>query len=219
MADSPTVAQQLLLEVIGGDPSSLVDGLVWFNGTLRTREGGATRDVDDRKLKVSPNDTTPGFLEDKVESADASVQVSVSGEGADEKINLAVALDETFAAQEIEATALASTSSTTWQNAFLGEPGEYIEAARAGTYFCLFIAGSRMTNSNGVGEVGIGLNSTTPVASSVQQRQSTFKNTIVASKRLALALNDKVYGVFRKESGAGSLELESRSLFIIRIGD
>lgn len=57
----------------------------------RLRPFLAAGGVDTYRVKVSADDTTPNFLEEKIVSADASVAISVTNDGADEDLDLSVA--------------------------------------------------------------------------------------------------------------------------------
>lgn len=58
----------------------------------RLRPFLAANGVDTYRAKVSTDDTTPNFLEQKLVSADASVVFSVTNDGADEDLDLSVAV-------------------------------------------------------------------------------------------------------------------------------
>lgn len=185
------------------------------SGTFNPRSAG----TDDRRVLVSADDTAPGFLEEKIESADASVLVTVTNPGGSEKLNLAVDLDETFRAQEMDAFTLIATSSTTRQDAFAGESPDVLVVDAAGDYYVVFHAMSRVTNANAEGELALSKNGSFVANTDVTFGGLVGFTTNTSAHRLSgCVVGDEIGGLYRKVSGPGSVELRNRSIFIVRIG-
>jgi hypothetical protein len=68
------------------------DLLYVFNGSAWAEFTGGSG-TDDRKVKVSTDDATPAFLEDKLE-AGANITLAVTGSGANEKVQITAATGE-----------------------------------------------------------------------------------------------------------------------------
>ena len=79
-------------EIVDGDVSN-GKASIWFDetdGTLKSKRG-STKEVlaygDTKKMKVSGNDTTEGYLEDKI-TVDSEITATVQNEGGNENIQL-----------------------------------------------------------------------------------------------------------------------------------
>jgi hypothetical protein len=125
------------------DPTII--GRLQRNGAalLFKKDGGAAVDLslaeaDNKDVKVSSDDTTPGFLEDKI-VAGGDLLKAVLNPGANELLQLTANIGTIFSADSINATTVLSTTSAVPQNAFLGEPRDHLIPATDGDYLVLFL--------------------------------------------------------------------------------
>lgn len=127
-------------------------------------------------------------------------------------------LADVFRAQQIETDNLDSTSLTTPQNAFAGEPLEYITISADGDYLVFFESDTEMTNSNGIGEISVGKNGLTTLAGSERQLAGNQRRSTITIKRVnSLVIGDAIYALFRQVSGSGQMNIRGRSLSLFRI--
>lgn len=220
MAD---VVESLILDPIVGDVSSPEDGQVWYNsvaGQMRAKDAAGVFDLragGGEQTKVSSNDTTAGYLEDKIQAANGSISVQVVNEGGNEHLAIESNLDETFLAQEIESQVNISTTSLTPVDAFAGSS---LTITKDGDYMVFFEADTRMTNSNQEGALAVGLNGINAQVGSERHWGGNQRgSTVVVKKLIGLVIGDTIHGVYWKETaGMGSAELFNRSLTTFRIG-
>jgi hypothetical protein len=127
-------------------------------------------------------------------------------------------LADVFRAQQIETDNLDSTSLTTPQNAFAGEPLEYVTISADGDYLVFFEADTEMTNSNGIGEISVGKNGLTILTGSERQLAGNQRRSTITIKRAnSLVIGDTIYALFRQVSGSGQMNIRGRSLSLFRI--
>jgi hypothetical protein len=213
--------ESLSLDQVVTEPTAI--GSVWRDSgdNVKFRDGIGVLNVRDAvvgdQVKVSANDSGSGYLEDKVQSADGTVAITVVNEGAAEKVDLSANLTETFKADVLESQVAISTGSNSPQDAFAGSS---LLIDKPGDYLILFESDSRMTNSNQEGLIGIGKNAISEVAGSVRVFGGNQRGSTVVVKLLPGLINgDTVHGLYRKVSpGQGSAELHNRSLTAFRIG-
>ncbi len=173
-------------------------------------------ELGDKKAKVSTDDTTPGWLEDKIESADASVGITTTSPGGDEKVNLAVDVGETLRLQEIEATTPLTTSSTSEQDLFAGVS---ITVDKDGDYLVLLETSSAGTSSANEMAISVGLNGINTVAGSERQGKGNDKRSLISVKKITgLVIGDTIHGTYRKVGGSGSAGVFERSLTAFKMG-
>lgn len=211
---------ELLLEEQSASPST-AGTLRYVNGAFSQRDSiGLFDPRPPHKVKVSSDDTTPDFLEPKLQSSSGTVLVSTVSPGGAEKINLEVGIADTFRAVQIETAALISTSSVSNSNAFAGEPSEYLTVIADGDYLVTFEGDTMLTNSNGVGEISIGVNDLVSEAGSERQLAGNQRRSSITIKKVAgLVVGDTVFALYRMVSGSGSMEIRGRSLSMFRIAE
>jgi hypothetical protein len=176
--------------------------------------GGA----DDKRVKVSADDTTPGFLEEKVVPG-GDIAIDVQNPGANELLRITANIGTIFSADAINATVMLTTSLLTFQNAFQGESPDHVAPATDGDYLCFFSTDMRTTNNKVVSEIALGKNSTTAALAGSQHNftgvQTGFSGSVLRVN--GLLVTDKIYGIYRKVSGNGSVELYNRNLYMFRV--
>ena len=185
-------------------------------GSFNPRSAG----TDDKRVKVSAGDTTPAFLLAKLVSGDSSVALALVGAGGDEKVDLSVDLTETFAAKQIETMVPFMSSSGVFVDAFVGTAEPFIDITRAGAYFIFFVATSFCDNNNAEGELALGKNGLAVIVGSSAGIGQNKVGTTVSTKHVTgLVPGDKIFGLYRKTIGGGSVNLRARSIIAFRIGD
>lgn len=184
--------------------------------TLTELLGGATADGKD--VKVSSNDATPGFLISKL-VATGDVTLTELNDGGAEQLQIGVNVSSVFGVQEAQTDVFFSTTSTSFQDAFLGAPGYPLQITEPGDYLVFFESDVRCSNNSGVLEIGVGLNSITAQAGSERSFEGNDRGSNVTIFRLpGLVALDQIYGVYRKAAGGGTAEIRARSITLMRIG-
>jgi hypothetical protein len=218
--------EAILFEDQATDPTEI--GVLQRNGTglLYKKDGGAAIDLlaapagDTKEVKVSSDDTTPGFLETKiVPSGDGSITITVLNPAGNETLELKANVATIFSADAINASIQLTTSLTTPQNAFAGETPDFVAPTTDGDYLCFLAADLRTTNNNTTAEIALGLNSVGgTIVGSEHQFTNTQRGFSGAVFRVdGLVTTDKIYGSFRKVAGNGSVEIYSRNLYMFRV--
>jgi hypothetical protein len=173
--------------------------------------------VDDKRVKVSVDDTTPGFLEEKVVQGDG-VSISVLNPGANELLEVAASIETIFSVDQIVATNILTTTASTYQDGFAGQTPNYVEAAVAGDYLVFFSTDISNSNNNGQGEIGLAKNGLVPEAASLRLFGSIFQGHSVSIYRfVGLTAGDRIFGVYRHFAGPGSTTLYNRTLLMFRV--
>ena len=218
----PDVVDSLLLDQASVDPPEV--GSVWrdVGDNVKIRDGVGVLNLRDAvagdQAKVSANDSTLGYLEDKIKSDDATILISVVNEGGNEHLSLTTDLAETFLAQEIESASPVSTTSAVAVDAFAGA-SLLVPSGGDGDWLVLFESDARMTNANIEGSIAVGKNGINEVAGSIRIFGGNQRGSAVVVKALpSLVAGDTIHGVYKKIMGLGSAELFNRSLTAFRIG-
>jgi hypothetical protein len=217
--------ESLHLDQVAVEPTAV--GAVWRDGgdAVKIRDGVGVLNLRDAvagdQVKVSADDSATGYLEDKIQAADSTIDITIANPGANEILQLAANITEVFRAQSLESATPVSTTITdpSWADAFAGS---YIEIAPsgAGDYIAIVESDSRCTNANTDGQLALGLNGTTsPVAGSVRTFGGNKRgSTIVIKKLSGLVVGDRVHGIYNKMPGMGAAELYNRSMLLFRVG-
>lgn len=173
--------------------------------------------VDDKRVKVSVDDTTPGFLEEKIVQGDG-VSLAVLFPGANELLEISASIETIFSIDQIIAINTLTTTALTYQDAFLGATPNYIEAAVAGDYLALFSTDLANSNNNAIMEIGLAKNGLVPEADSLRLFGSSFRGHSVSIYRfIGLVPGDQVFGVYRHYSGPGDSSVYNRTMLMFRV--
>lgn len=161
------------------------------------------------QVKVSSNDTTAGFLEDKV-VAGYGVALQTLNDGADEDLEVAVALSK------VDVEVLASLN-------FSGGPvdgsggGFTATAADAGDWLFMFEGYARGGVNQSTFQVSIQKGAITMHAGSTREYEpGSSEVAFVTSRFVTLADGDTVYGV-AEDVASGTITLYERRLLAIKI--
>jgi len=218
--------EEIRLTTPAGSNPSAAGGLVYDPGAgeFKMQDGSGvfnprSAGTDDKKIKVSATDAVAAFLFSKLMSSDGSVDFAVNTPGGDEKVDVTASLSEIFRGQEMDSDAVFSTSSTVYQDAFLGQSPATLVIDAPGDYYVVFHAQTRLTSNNGEGELALSKNGSVVAGTAVPfSGNQGFTTNTAAHKVTGLSIGDTVGGLYRKTMGAGSVELGQRSIFLVRIG-
>lgn len=216
--------ESLALDQVVVEPTAI--GAVWRDGSdaVKIRDGVGVLNLRDAvagdQVKVSADDSATGYLEDKIQAANSTIDITVANPGANEILQIAANITEVFRAQEMEDATPVSTTTTdpSWEDAFAGAYLE-IDPSGTGDYIAIFEGDTRCTNSNTEGQLALGLNGTSsPVAGSVRTFGGNQRgSTIIIKKLSGLVVGDRVHGIYNKKPGMGAAELYNRSMLIFRV--
>jgi hypothetical protein len=173
---------------------------------------------DDKKVKVSTNDTTPAFLIAKLLQGSGMI-IALENPGANEVLRFTANVGTIFAADAINATIQLTTSLTSAQNAFAGETPDFLTPASDGDYLCFFATDIRTSNNNTEAEIALALNAPGSTIAGTEHRYTNTQRGFSSSafRVNGLVTTDKIYANFRKVSGNGSVEIYNRNLFMFRV--
>jgi hypothetical protein len=205
------------------DPTII--GRLQRNGAalLFKKDGGAAVDLslaeaDNKDVKVSSDDTTPGFLEDKI-VAGGDLLKAVLNPGANELLQLTANIGTIFSADSINATTVLSTTSAVPQNAFLGEPRDHLIPATDGDYLVFFSGDFKNSNNNAEMEIALAKNVvlSTEIGSEHIYASNQRGGSLSVWRFDGLVTTDKLYATFRHTAGPGSSFVYNRNLFMFRV--
>lgn len=173
---------------------------------------------DDKRVKVSTGDTTPGFLDTKIAQG-PNILLSILNDDANEALQIEAVVSSIFAADAINATIQITTSLTAAQNAFAGATPDYLTPASDGDYLCFFATDLRTTNNNTEAEIALALNAFGSTIAGTEHRYTNAQRGFSSSafRVNGLTTADKIYANFRKVSGVGAVEIFNRNLFMFRV--
>jgi hypothetical protein len=222
----PLQSDGLKLDVLAADPSTPVDGELWYNtsdGKFRLRRGTATKDISDRKINPSAsapptvnNDSSEGYEQQSLwfDTTNNIVYICISA-AVGAAMCTGVANDNAGAVSVFSSAAFGTTS-TSPQNAF---GASFIQPTQAGDWFIMFEGTVAGTNNNTASELSIGKNALVSEVGSerpvdVGSDRQSFTATIVLT---GLVPTDEIYGLARREGGSGTVSLTNRRMTMFLI--